>query len=131
MISQVERALLAGQELARPDLMPQASMRSVSIGYYARPLTGRHKSRREAVAFYWEVSSPPRVGGQSRSSLKHKVDERLVDSKFVVVMDISLFPELAHEAAHLCPRGADHLGEGFMRDPGYDGRQALSIAGPG
>ena len=37
-----------------------------------------------------------------------------------VVLDESELPKLVHEETHPGPCGPDHLGEGFLTDPGHD-----------
>ena len=37
-----------------------------------------------------------------------------------VVLDEAQLPKLVHEETHPGPCGPDHLGEGFLTDPGHD-----------
>src|SRR5574337_1320467 len=59
---------------------------------------------------------------------EHKIDQRFVDMQVAVVMNEAFFPELAHEGTNLRPRGADHLGKGFVGDPRNGARCASSFA---
>ena len=68
------------------------------------------------------------VGGGWRQSarakaliLERKIRQGFVHFNLTVVIEKSFFLKLAHEAAHLGARRADHLSEGLMGHPRNDG----------